>query len=170
MHRAYSKFNRQIIQRTTRNLNVVKGNGVIGELLIFFVPFARNQDQVARLRHRRGTSNRFRAVRDFLVMGRAKSFLDVVNDCVRIFLARIVGGDDGVVGQFIGHARHQWPLFSITIATAPEDHDKFAGFQFPKRVQDITQSVIGVGVVNKDLELASRRYEFESPREPIRSS
>ena len=106
MNHAYSKFHRQIIQRTARNLNVVKGNGVIGELLIFFVAFAGNQDQVARLRHRRGTSNCFRAVRDFLLMGRAKSFLDLVNDRVRIFPARIVGGNDGVIGQFIGHACH----------------------------------------------------------------
>ena len=49
-----------MVQHTTRNLNVVKGNGVIGELLIFFVPFRGMSDQIARLRHRRGTGTRFR--------------------------------------------------------------------------------------------------------------
>ena len=97
---AYSKFHRPIFQRATRHLNVVERNGVIGELLVFFVPFAGDQDDVARLRQRRGTSNRFRAIRDFLVMGRAKSFLDFGDDRVRIFLARIVGSDDAVIGDF----------------------------------------------------------------------
>jgi hypothetical protein len=33
-------LHRQIVERTTRHLKVVKGNGVIGKLLIFLVAFA----------------------------------------------------------------------------------------------------------------------------------
>ena len=47
-----------------------------------------------------GARNRLGAVGNFLVVIRAKTFLDVGNDRVRIFFARIVGRDDGVIGQF----------------------------------------------------------------------
>src|SRR5437868_2812317 len=39
VHCSYSKLHRQIVERAARYLKVVKGNGVIGELLIFFVAF-----------------------------------------------------------------------------------------------------------------------------------
>ena len=47
-----------IFERTPRDLNIVEWHGVIRELLIVFVAFARDQNNVARLRQLNGAVNR----------------------------------------------------------------------------------------------------------------
>ena len=96
-----------ILDRASRHLNVVERDGVIGELLIIFVSFARDQYDVARLSQFNRALDRFGAIDHFFVVSRAKSFFDLSDDCVRIFFARIVGRDDGVVGILIDHFGHQ---------------------------------------------------------------
>ena len=66
---------------------------------------------------------------NFLVMSRAKSFLDLGNDRVRIFLARIVGSDDGVIRILIGHPAHERTLLPVAIAAATEDDNEVAAAQ-----------------------------------------
>src|ERR1700732_2204516 len=82
-----------IFERTPRHLNVVKRHGVIRELLVSFVAFTSDQDNVAWLRKRDGAGDCFCAVNDFLVITRTKSSFDVRNDCCRVFFARIVRSD-----------------------------------------------------------------------------
>ena len=69
-----------ILNRQTRDLNVVKRDGVIAELLIIFVSLARNQHNVAWPGERNSTIDRLRAIDDFFVVIRAKSFFDLRDD------------------------------------------------------------------------------------------
>src|SRR5205807_9511219 len=89
------KFYRMIFDRAPRHVSVLKWHGVIGELLVIFVTFARDQDDVTRLGDFDGSRNRLRAIGDFLKMVAAKPFFDFGDDLVGIFFARIIGGDDG---------------------------------------------------------------------------
>ena len=71
------KLHRMIFHRAARDLDVVERHGVIGELLIIFVAFAGDQNDVARLRQLDGAANRFCAIGNFLVAIRAKAFFDL---------------------------------------------------------------------------------------------
>src|SRR5207244_4992075 len=79
-----------IFERPTRHLNVFKRHGVIGELLIIFVTFARDQDDVTRLRDFDCLGNRLRAVGDFFKMIAEKTFFDFGYALIWIFFSRIV--------------------------------------------------------------------------------
>ena len=77
------------------------GHGVIGEFLVGLVALAGDQDDVARLRQRDRARDRLRAVGDLFVAIGAKSLFHFGDDRVGIFLPRIVGGDDAVIGILI---------------------------------------------------------------------
>jgi len=85
-----------ILNRPTRDLNIVKRDRVIAELLIIFVSLARNQYNVARSGKRNGAINGLCTIDNFFISIRAKSFFDLRDDGARVFLARIIGRDDGV--------------------------------------------------------------------------
>ena len=107
--------------RAARHLNVFKRHCVIGKLLIIFVTFARDQHDVTRLSELDCARNRRRAVGDFFKLAAAKAFLDLGDDLVRIFVARIILSDDRVIGILIGHCSHERSFFTITIAAAAEN-------------------------------------------------
>ena len=71
-----------VLDRAPRDLNIIERDGVIRELLIIFVPFARDQHNVARLRQRNGAINRLRSIDNFFIMSRAKTFFDLGDDRV----------------------------------------------------------------------------------------
>ena len=58
----------------------------------------------------------------------------------------------------------------VAIAAASEDDNEFTRPKSRKRFQNIEQRVVGVRVINKDLELPFRRHSFESPGHLRRSS
>ena len=89
-----------------RDLNVIEWDGVIGELLIVFVPFACHQDNVSRAGQRNGAIDRLGAIDNFFVMIRAKTLFGFGDNRARVFLAWIVRRDDGVIGELICHLRH----------------------------------------------------------------
>src|SRR6266478_9240985 len=96
-----------VLNRASRNLDIVERDRVIAELLIIFVSLARNQYNVSGSRERNGAIDRLGAINYFFVPIRVKSFFDLGDDGVWIFLARIIRGDDGVISQAICHLRHQ---------------------------------------------------------------
>ena len=64
-----------------------------------------------------------RAVLDHVVV-RARPGDDLVDDRARILAARIVAGDDHLVGEARGDCPHQRPLAGIAVAAAAEDADE----------------------------------------------
>ena len=95
-----------IFDRAARDLDVIKRDRVIGELLIVFVSLARNQDDVARTRQRNGAVDCLRAIDNFLVAIRAEAFFRFRDDCARVLLARIIRGNNGIISEAVGHLRH----------------------------------------------------------------
>ena len=85
--------------------------------------FARDQDDVTRLRDFDGARDRLRAIADFLKMVAAKPFFDFGDDFVGIFFARIIRSDDGVIGLLVDNLTHQWPFLTVAIPAATEDDD-----------------------------------------------
>src|SRR5215470_1205913 len=102
-----------VFNRASRDLDIVERDSVIAELLIIFVSLARNQYNVSRSRERNSAVDRLGAIDRFLIAVRAKSFFNLSDDRVWIFLARIVGGDDRVVSKAIRHFCHQRALLPI---------------------------------------------------------
>src|SRR5207245_8862320 len=97
-----------ILDRAARDLDVIKRDRVIGELLIVFVSLARNQDAVARTRQRNGAVDSLRAIDNFLVAVRTKSLFRFRNDCAPVVLSRISRGSDGVIGVVVWQLRRYW--------------------------------------------------------------
>src|SRR6267143_2202836 len=102
-----------VFNRASRDLDIVEWNRVIPELLIVLVSLPRNQYNVSRPRERNGAVDRFGAINHFFIPVRAKSFFDLGDDRVWIFLARIIRRDDGIVSQAIGHLSHQGTLLPV---------------------------------------------------------
>ena len=110
-----------ILDRTSRDLNIVERDGVICELLIIFVPLAGDQDNVARACQLNGAINGLSAIDNFFIVSRSKSLFDFGDDRVRIFFARIVRGNDGVIGMAIHCFGHQRTFLPVAISTTTKN-------------------------------------------------
>ena len=78
----------------------------------------------ARLAARRAVEldrDRRATILDALVPRRAHPRGNVIQNPLGILRARIVTGNDDMVGEPLGHRPHQGPLPAIAIAAAPED-------------------------------------------------
>ena len=151
-----------IFERTPRNLNVFKRNSVIGKLLIIFVTFARDQDDVTRLCDFDCLGNRLRAVGDFFKMIAAKTFFNFGDNFIRIFFPRIIGGDDGVIRVLIDNLTHERPFLAVAITAATEDNNQAPRSEFAQSFENVEQRVGRVRVIDKNLELPLRRNDFET--------
>src|SRR5438477_3214750 len=119
-----------IFNRASRDLDIVERDGVIAELLIIFVALARNQNNVARSGQRNSAIDCLRAIDDFFIAIRTKSFFDLRDDCVWVFLSRIIGRNDGVVGKAIYHLSHQRAFLPVAIAPAAENGNQSLRLEF----------------------------------------
>ena len=63
---------------------------MIGKFLVGFVAFARDENDVAGLSQLDGARDRFRAIGNFLVVIRAKTFFNLGNHRIGIFFPGIV--------------------------------------------------------------------------------
>ena len=143
-------------------MNVIKWHGVIGKLLIIFVSFARDQHDVARLRHFNGAGDRFGAVDNRFVVVGTKTLFHFGDDRGRIFLARIVGGDNRAVSMSIDHLSHERTFLPVAIAAATKDDNQTARLEFAQSFQYIEQSVGCMRVIDEDLKLPFGRNAFET--------
>ena len=137
---------------------------MIGKFLGSLVPLARDEHDVAGERKRDGAEDRFATVDDGLVMPPAKAGLDLRNDCFGDFLARVVGGDDGVVGRLLHRRRHERTLGLVAIAAAAEHDDEPTRVQIAQGLHHIRERVVGVGVIHKNAVLTFHRHRFEPSR------
>ena len=85
-----SKLNWLVFDRTSRDLNIIKRDRVVGELLVSFVTFSGDENDIARLGETDRAIDRFGAIDNFLVTVGTKSFFNLCDNFFRIFLARIV--------------------------------------------------------------------------------
>src|SRR5947209_717982 len=119
-----------IFDRPARDLNIIERNRAIGELLVSFVSFACDQDNVARPGQLDRAGDRGRSIDNFLVLLQSKTFLDFGNNGGWIFFARIIGSDDGVIGISLHDLGHERALLPIAIAAATEDDEQATGIKF----------------------------------------
>ena len=125
---------------------------------------ARNQYDVARSGERNGAINGLGAIDNFFIAIRAKSFFDLRDDVARVFLARIIRRDDGVVSEAICHLRHQRTLLAVAIAAAAENGNQALRLQFTQSFENIPERVGRVRVIDEHLELSPGWNQFQAPR------
>ena len=87
---------------------------------------------------------------------------DLRQDEVGRLEARVVAGDDDVVGEPAGDRAHQRPLGGVAVAAAAEHAPELAaalGGERPQRRQRLLERIRRVGVVDDDLRARVRRPE-----------
>src|SRR5437667_4325878 len=150
-----------VFNRASRDLDIVERDRVIAELLIIFVTLARNQYNVSWTRERNGAIDRLGAINHFFIPIRAKALFDLGDNRIRIFLARIIGGDDGIVSKAICHLGHQRALLPVAIAAAAKNGNQTLRGEFAKSIQNVAERVGRMRVIDEYLEL-SRSEEHTS--------
>ena len=88
---------------------------------------------------------------------------DVGDDRGRVLAARVVGCDDGDVGQAPHDRAHQRPLAAIAVAAASEDADQAPGGDLARRPQHVLEPVRRVGVVDEHREGLAGVDRLEPP-------
>jgi len=126
-----------VFDRTPRDLNIVEWNGVIGELLIIFVPLAGDQNNVVRPCQFNGAINGLSPIDNFFIVSRAESLFDLSDNLFRIFLAWVVLSNDGVVGMAIHNFGHQRALLPIAIAAATKNGNQPMRLKLSQCLEDI---------------------------------
>ena len=160
---AFSKLQRTVFDRPPRHLAVIERYRVIGKFLVGLVALPGDENDVVRLGKGDSAGDGFCAVRDGFEIFGAKSFSYVRDNGEGIFLPRIIGGDDAVVGVLIGDASHQRPFLLVAIAACTEDENEAARSELTPRFEDGEKGVVGMSVIDENLELAFRRDGLEPP-------
>ena len=73
----------------------------------------------------------------------------------RILRARIVVGDDDLIGEFVGNGAHQRPLAGVAIAAAAEHAPQRAAAVFAQRRQRLGERVRRMRIVDHGQRLAA---------------
>ena len=129
--------------------------------LVILVPLAGDQQHVARLQclDRRGDGRL--AVAD-LPRARRRGE-DFGADRGGVLGARIVVGDDRLVGQLAGDGAHLRTLALVAVAAAAEDHDEPVLRIGTQRLQRRPQRIGGVGIVHEHRRAIMLGHEFQPP-------
>src|SRR5690606_21501684 len=101
---------RFLVDDTSRDAPVVEIVTNSVDLLIRFVTFAGDQNDVFLLRHEDGLLNRSFSVLDDFVVAPRETFGGVVENFPRILGAWIVGGKNAIVAPLLRRLRHGCPL------------------------------------------------------------
>ena len=127
------------------------------DLLIVLMPLAGDQHDVARIgladRMRDGLAPVFHH-RSIVMPDEAGE--DLRQDEARCLVARVVAGDDDLVGQSLRDRAHQRPLGRITVAAAAEHAPQLPAArlgQGAQRLQHLLQRIGRVGVVDDHFRL-----------------
>src|SRR5215469_4788756 len=112
-------------QRLSRFFAIVKMNRVICKNLVVLVPLSCQQHDVSRARLFDRQPNGFRAVRfdHVLPTGPLHSHHNVTDDFQRVFLARIVAGQNRKVAKTSGNLSHDRPFGPVARPAAAEYRD-----------------------------------------------
>ena len=151
-------------ERRARHVAIAERMAAAGDLLVGLVALAREQHDVAgaRLVHR--GEDRHLAVLDRLGRAAGNAREHLLDDRVRILAARIVAGDDHVVGEPRGRRAHERALAGIALAAAAEHADQARARAPPRaqRLERLLERIRRVRVVDD--------HEREPLPPPTRSS
>lgn len=120
----------------------------VADDLAGLVALAGDQQRIAGLQRRNPGPDRLGAVTD--IPGTFRSSQDGGADGFRLLAARIVVGDDDMIGILDRDRPHQRPLAGVAIAAGAEDDDELASGVGPQRLQRLRQRVRLVGVIDED--------------------
>ena len=91
-----------------------------------------------------------------------------VNDGGRVFVARVVAGDDHHVGELFGNAPHQRALAAIAVAAATKYAKQFSLCVLAQCLQNFFERVRGVRVVHNYQRLAGAAEAFHASGHRLR--
>src|SRR5439155_26544083 len=114
------------------------------DFLIRFMPFARDQHDIARLRQFEDARYGLAPIR--LDLDARPTILDLgsripdpgknfLNDRRGLFTARVIGGDDGDVGELGRDPPHHRPLRAVAVRPTAEDDPPPAAREPPPRLE-----------------------------------
>src|SRR5437763_4829900 len=149
-----------------RDLAVVEVSLLCADDLVVLVPFARDDDEVARARLFDCASDGLATVNDFKVRSArcAQARFNVAQDVFRVFRARVVGRTYDDVAQTRRGLAHRRALRSVAVAAAAEHSYDPTARHAARRPQNVSERVVRVRVVNHNSEAARIRHALEASR------
>ena len=104
------------------------------DLLVVFVPFSRQYDDIAGFSMFNGISDGFLAVADLYIFSvrLRHTGLDIVDNILRFLEPGIVGSNDGQIRQPAADLSHLETTLSGTVAAAAKQADQSVGFILPQ--------------------------------------
>ena len=138
------------------------------DLLVVLVALAGDQHHVARVGLADRVGDGLATILDHRgVVVADEAGEDLRQDEARCLVARVVAGDDDLVGQPLRDSAHQRALGRIAVAAAAEHAPQPAAARLGQRLQrlqHLLQRIGRVGVVDNDLRLACRRDALHASR------
>src|SRR5439155_2610227 len=139
------------------DLHIIKGDRTIPHHLHFFVALASDHHYVPRTGFmNRESYGRFAIRLRLIFRSRAlQSDHGIVDNCERIFAARVIGGQHHEITAPAGGLAHYWALGAIAIAAAAKhsDHPTFLASTLDKLAtesREIAECIIGMRIVHDD--------------------
>ena len=138
---------------------------LVVHFLVGLVALAAQGDHIAGLRVVHRPVDGLHPVADHLVGGTAalQARQDVGDDGLRVLGPGVVGGHHHEVRQLRRHAAHDGPLGPVPVAAAAEQGHGAALGKALHGAEDVLQAVRGVGVVDQDRVVLSRRGDHLHP-------
>ena len=120
--------------------------------------FARDHQNIAVAEPGNRGTDCFGTIADFASVRTAGQ--DFPADRARVFAARIVVGDDHMIGQLHRDGTHLGALDLVAVAAAAEHHDQFARGVRAQRGQNVFKRIWRVGVIDINRRAAGRHGDF----------
>ena len=148
------------------SLLVVEVVFYVADDLIGFVPFARDEQDVARPGEHCGGADGLGTVDDAQEPGAGvEAGGHLVEDRPGRLVARVVRGEDGRIGVFHRDLRHLGPFGAVAVAAAAADDDQLLrrGADLLDGLDDVFQCVGRMRIVDDGRGSILRPHEFEAP-------
>src|SRR5262245_11444476 len=120
------------------------------DCLICLMPLTGNEDGIPFLCLGQCEPDRGAPVDFDSVVRPLHSLFDFLNDCHRIFTARVVRSDDGEIAFPAGCLSHQRSLCPIALSAAAKHNDQSARGDLPGGLQNLFKRIVRVCVVHYD--------------------
>src|SRR5439155_13539949 len=146
-----------LAQNLLRDLHIIKGDRTIPHHLHFFVALASDHHYVPRTGFmNRESYGRFAIRLRLIFRSRAlQANHGIVNNCERIFAARVIGGQHNEIAAPTGGLAHYGTFGTIPVASAAKHGDYLAYLaSTPDKLategREIAKCIVGMGIVHDD--------------------
>src|SRR6266446_2870051 len=156
-----------LAQRLLRDSAIIPRKRLVGEHLIVLVSLASEQHDIACTRFIERESNGFLAVRFDQIFSAALLHPDhnIANDLERIFLARIVIGQNGEVRKPATDFAHDRAFAAVFATATPEKSDYAAlWIQLARSLNQILECIVGMRKINNDKERLAHVHPLKAAR------